>query len=506
MPRRRDVLAALALAASGGLARARADPPKPRADVLRVSWQDRLDTLDPYRTALRTGLMLAHEMFDCLLDRDPETFQLNPLLAESWRQEDERTLLFQLRAGVTFHDGSPFEAEDVAATVRTVLSDPHVGIPSNYAWLAGAQANGEREVRLHLAHPFPAAAEYVAMVLPILPRAVASAERRVALAEAPVGTGPYRLEEIDAAGTLHLTAFAPEGGGGSPKGVPAIGRLRIRQNGGTGGPFDDLMDGLADWIWQLTPAQVRDVAARPDLQLMRSDSMRVFYLSFDSADGGPFSRVDFRRAACFALDRTQLAQDTVGGSARPAVAPCAPTQFACDASVAIRYPHDPARARALLQQAGFPDGIETELVTYVRPEIGQAVAAALAEGGIRARLSVLPAVEALARVAARTAPLFLGSWGSSSINDISAFLPPFFEYGPLDMTRDPAVASLVADAGLTVDTERRRGLYQQAIERITEEAFFLPLFVDPATYGISRRLAFRPMPDELPRFYRATWR
>ena len=508
MPRRRDLLAGLAVAALAH-GPADADPPRPHTDLLRASWLDRLDTLDPYRTPLRTGLMLAHELYDCLVDRDPETFQVHPLLAESWQQEDDRTFAFRLRDDVLFHDGARLEADDVAATVRTVLSDPQLGIPSNYSWLAGAQVIGARDVRLRLAHPFPAALDYIAMVLPILPRSVASPDGRAALAAAPVGTGPYRLEAADTDGALRLQAFEPAGRN-PPKGAPAIRRIRIVQHRDPAAPFEDLLERRADWMWQVTPAQVRRLAVRDDLQVVRTASMRVFYLSLDatgrSLQGAPFARAEVRRAVCHALDRTALARDTVLGEARPAFAPCGPTQFACDAAAAVRYPHDIARARALLADAGFPDGLETELVTYVRPEIAAAVAAGLAEAAIRVRVTLLPAAEAVARVAAGTAPLFLGSWGSSSINDISAFLPPFFGFGPQDMTRDAIVASLVADAGLTVDPERRRGLYQEAIQRITEAAYFLPLFVDPATYGISRRLLFRPMPDELPRFYRAAWR
>jgi peptide/nickel transport system substrate-binding protein len=260
-------------------------------------------------------------------------------------------------------------------------------------------------------------------------------------------------------------------------------------------------------MWQLTPAQARAVTADQRLQVVRSESMRVFYLAFDAAGRGglgiPFTRLDVRRAACHAIDRDALASDA---AARPAIAPCAPTQFACDASVAVRYDHDPGQSRALLAAAGFPDGIDTELVTDAVPALARAVAADLAEGGFRARLTILPAADALARVAAGTAPLFLGSWGSSSINDISAFLPPFFEFGPLDTTRDSQLASLLAEAELAADPEQRRGLYQQAIQRITDQAFFLPLFVDPSTYGIARRLVFRPTPDELPRFYQMAWR
>ena len=472
-----------------------------------MSWQDRLDTLDPYRTPLRTGLMLAHEVFDCLLDRDPETFQLRPLLAETWRQVDDLTLEFRLRPNTWFHDGSQFGAEDVAATVRTVLSDPQIAIASNYAWLAGAQTVDELTVRLRLFHPFPAALEYVAMVLPILPRDVTDPVRRAELAAAPVGTGPYRLERTGTDGTLELAAFETPVAR-SPKGVPAIPRLTIRQHDDQAASFADLQDDRADWAWQLTPSQVRRLALADADQVVRTETMRVVYLSFDAAgrSGTGFVEAPARQAACHAIDREALASTAVEGGAQVAYAPCGPTQFACDQTAAVRYAHDPEQGRVRLGEAGFTGGLETELVTYVRPEIARAVAAQLAEVGIVVRVTLLRAVDALARVAAGTAPLFLGSWGSSSVNDISAFLPPFFDLGPLDMTRDPTLAALVASAASTVDPEARRELYRQAIVQITGAALWLPLFVDAASYGISRNLVFRPMPDELPRFYRTTWR
>ena len=197
------------------------DAAQKSADTLRVAWRDAVANLDPYYNQQRTGLILAHHLFDGLVHRDPETFTLRPLLATAWRYVDDTTLEFELRRGVTFHDGSPFTADDVVYTVATILADPDLSVPSNFAWLEGAEKVDTHRVRLKLKRVFPAAIEYVAMVLPIWPQAREAMGAR-AFAEAPIGAGPYRLAgSEDGHRRLLLERFEgyyPD----SPKGRPAI--------------------------------------------------------------------------------------------------------------------------------------------------------------------------------------------------------------------------------------------------------------------------------------------
>jgi len=118
-------------------------------------------------------------------------------------------------------------------------------------------------------------------------------------------------------------------------------------------------------------------------------------------------------------------------------------------------------------------------------------------------LQVAPAV---ARSIAGLNPMEMGSWGSYSINDSSAFFPYFFSFSGQDYARDDTVRKLVDEAGAVVDPDRRRSLYADAIRRITAQAYFLPLFTYVKTYASVRTLVFKPFGDELPRFYLSSWR
>jgi peptide/nickel transport system substrate-binding protein len=479
------------------------------ADTLRVSWRDAVPDLDPYRNQLRTGFVLAHHIWDCLVDRDPETFQLRPLLAASWKQESDTAVLFKLRAGVRFHDGSGLTADDVAYTVQSVRTDPTVAVPGLFTWLAGAEVVDPLTVRIALHEPFPAALEYLTMVLPILPRAYRERVGPAEFGRMPVGTGPYRVVPAEVDGPLLLERFddyIPDG----PKGRPEIARIAIHAAADAQAEYTDLLAERADWIWQIGPSEIAAIAQARDLQVLRGESMRIGYLSMDAAGrsgvGSPLTDARVRRAMCHAIDRNALLRRLAGVAARVPEAPCFPTQFGCDGAAAEHYPYDPARARALLAEAGYASGFATDLVSYVLSSVGEFVRTALQTVGITANLVQLPTSAALARAEAGNAPLFLGSWGSYSINDVAAILPQFFGGGPLDYARVPDLMALIKRAGRNGDADTRRGLYGQAIRQITGDALWLPLHTYQTTFGISRTLNFRPPPDELPRFYLASWR
>ena len=478
------------------------------ANTLRIAWRDALANVDPYYNQLRTGLVLAHQSWDTLVYRDPDTFQIKPLLAVSWKQTSDTSYEFELRQGVSFHDGSPFTAADVVYTINTVLADPLVAVPSNYAYLAGAEKIDDFHVRVNLKRIFPAALEYMAMTLPIWPKAYRERLGAAGFSQAPVGTGPYRITKVD--GLAEIDLERNEAYFDGPKGHPAIARIVISEVSDPTTEVTEILAGRVDWIWQFNADQFENISRMPGLQAIRAESMRIGYLSLDAAGrtgaDNPLTRLKVRQAIAHAIDRVTMARQLVQGGSRVLEAACYPTQFGCDQAVASRFEYDPVLAKKLLAEAGYPDGFDTELVSYVLPQYSGAIQGYLKAVGINARLSQLQVGPAVQRSLNGETPIYAGSWGSYSINDVSAILPVFFDGGGNDYSRDAEVQRLVQAGGATTDADQRRSAYAAALRRISDQVYWLPLSTYVTTYAFSRQLNFKPFPDELPRFFLSTWR
>ena len=505
---RRTVAAGLALGATRMLGPQSAQAQRP-ADTLRIAWLGGVSNLDPYYNQQRVGLVIAHHAFDGLVHRDPVTFAIKPLLASAWRSIDNTTLEFDLRQNVTFHDGSRFSADDVVYTFTTILTDPAVTVPSNYQWVASTEKIDDYKIRLKLKRAFPAALEYLAMVMPIWPKATRTALGAAGFAALPVGCGPYRITSITGQSAVELARFGdyyPE----SPKARPPIARLSIRAYETPEALTAAIDQDRTDWSWGVGQDDFARVSQLPGWIGVQAESMRVGYLSLDAAGrtgaGNPLTKLKARQAIFHAIDRVKIAKELIGGGARVPDAPCYPTQFGCDANAAVRYAYDPALAKNLLAEAGYPDGFETELVSYVLPPITGAVQTYLKAVGIAATVQQLPTSAAITRSREGRSPLDMGSWGSYSINDVSAILPYYFTFTDADYVRDPELKALVEQGGANTDVDVRRKFYRAAIKLVTEKAYWLPLHTYSTTYVYRRELAFKAFPDELPRFYLAGWK
>jgi peptide/nickel transport system substrate-binding protein len=480
------------------------------ADTLRITMRDALTNIDPYYNNLRTGVVMHHQAWDALVYRNPDTFKLEPLLATEWKMPDATTIDFTLRPGVKFHDGSPFTADDVVYTVNLV-ADPmsKVSTPSNYTWLDKAEKTGDLSVRVKLKRPNPAALEYFALVLPIYPKAYREKVGAKAYVKAPVGAGPYKVTKFDAGAAVEFERFE-DYWAGSPKGKPAIKKMSVRFVPDAATEMTELLAGRADWIWNMNPDQLEGVNRMPNLQAVRKESMRIGYLALDAAGrtgpDNPMTKLKVRQAVWHAIDRQAIADKLVTGGSRVPLAPCFPPQFGCDGEIAVLYDYNPAKAKQLLAEAGYPDGFDVELTSYVLPQWGSAVQNYLQAVGIRARLNQLQVQALVQRAKAGELRAYLGSWGSYSINDVSAIMPNFFDGGADDYARDPDVIKWLVEGGSSNDAEVRKKAYSAAVQRITERAYWAPLHTYVTTYGHSKALDFTPYADELPRFFLAKWK
>lgn len=479
------------------------------ADTLRITWRDGIPDVLPYYNQLRSGVVLGHQVWDSLVYRDPETFQIKPLLAESYKWVDETTLEFTLRKNVTFHNGDKFTADDVVYTINTMTTDKQVSTPSNYSYLDHATKVDDTHVRVELKRVFPAALDYMAMTLYILPKAYREKVGADEYSHHPIGAGPYKITRVNGVTEIDLERYDGYYAD-SPKGKPAIGKIVIHEVPDPATEMAELLGGRADWIWKFSPDQFDSVGRMPNLQAVRSESMRIEYFGMDAAGrtgaDNPLTKQKVREAIFYAIDRATMAKQLMQGGSRPLDAPCYPTQFGCDAAAAVHYPYDPAKAKQLLAEAGYPNGFDTELVTYELPQWAGAVQGYLNAVGIHAKLTLMQVAAVVQRSLAGQNPLELGSWGSYSVNDASAILPNFFTFTGNDYTRDAEVKKLVEAGSATVDPDQRRKAYSAAIKLITEHAYWMPMFTYTVTYGFSKQLNFKPYPDELPRFFLSSWK
>ena len=506
----RALFTAMTLLACGTLAAPPAAAQK-SADTLRAVWLDPVVDIDPYYNSQRTGLIAAHHAWDGLVFRDPEGFVMKPLLAESWKWIDDTTLEFTLRRGVKFHNGDPFSAADVAYTIK-VITDPASGIsvPSNFTWIAGLEVVNDYTVRLKLKQAFPAALEYVSFVMPIYPQAYRERVGREGYRKEPVGAGPYRISRWETSQLIEFERFEGYYEGGA-KGRPPIRRVSIKQVNEATVMTNALLGGQAEWIWQLPADLVDKFAAMPNLTALRQEAFRIAHLSLDAAGRsnakGPLTDVRVRRAIFHAIDRETFARQLVQGGARVPDAPCYFTQFGCDQSAAVKYDYNPAKARALLAEAGYANGFDIELVNpgLLNSWIG-AVQSYLLAVGIRAKVTTMQGSAATQRIQNGEVAMYLSSWGSYSINDVSAIMPYFFSMNVDDLARDPEVTAALKEGGSVVDAAARRTAYARAINLITDRAYWLPVSTYVTVYGISRQLDFKAYPDEMPRFFWAKWK
>src|SRR5262249_2755578 len=206
------------------------------------------------------------------------------------------------------------------------------------------------------------------------------------------------------------------------------------------------------------------------------------------------------------IDRAAMVKSLVGEGARVLNAMCFPAQFGCIDTDAPRYGYDPAKSRQLLREAGFPNGFAIDLYAYRDRDQTEAMIGYLSAVGIRANLRYVQASTINEAVRQGKAPLAHRTWGSTSINDVSAGASVFHKFEPDDVNRDPEVRDLLMRGDTTIDPAVRKAAYAKAFALIAERAEGLPLYSTPLTYVAGKEPSFNAYPDEVVRFWEMSWK
>lgn len=479
-------------------------------DTLRVAYTKELENVDSYFNSSREGVVLQRAIWDGLIYRDPITNEYKGNLATEWKWIDDKTLELKLREGVTFHNGDAFDADDVVATVNFVAKEENgVKTQRNVNWMESAEKVDDFTVRIKTKTVFPAAIEFLSGPVSMYPADYYAEVGASGMGLKPVGTGPYKVVEVVPG--QHFVLEKNENYHDSPKGQPSIGKIDIRTIPDVNTQIAELFSGSLDLIWQVPADQAEKLAEMGDQFTVSNEStMRVGYLAMDAAgrsnmDPNPFKDIKVRQAVNYAIDRNALVDNLLKGKSKVIWTPCFPSQFGCDQNV-TEYPYDPEKAKALLAEAGYPDGFETEFYAYRDRAYAEAITSFLNAVGIKTDFKMLQ-YSALRELNMKgEVPLTFQTWGSYSINDASAMVSQFFKHGSLDMTRDDQVLEWLDVADQSNDPETRKEYYTKALTRISDEAYWAPMFSYNTNYVTNKVVEYTPTADEVLRFTNMSWK
>lgn len=417
-------------------------------------------------------------VYDYLFNLDDE-LRVAPGLATGWEQPTPTEYVVHLRTGVTFHDGHELTSADVVYTFRSLL-DPAFVSPRKgaYRMLQRVEAIDRYTVRFTLEQPFGSFP--INLVLAIVPDG-AGAD----LASHPVGTGPYRFARYAVDDRVELTAF-PDYFGGAPRNAGVIVRVIP----------DDIMRGLelrkgtVDVIVNdLSPDIVAQLRDEGRMRIVESAGTDYSYLGFNLRDP-VLADVRVRHAMGLAIDRQAIVDHLRRGLALPAVGIVPPASWAFERDV-FQFRFDPARARQLLDEAGYPDpdgpGPAPRLQLTLKVSTNEffrlqaaVIQADLAAVGIALDVRSYEFATLYADVLRGNFQLFTLQWVGVSDPDMlrrvfhSAQMPPVgFNRG---FYSNPDVDRLIDRATAATDDGVRRELYGEAQRRIADDAPYISLW------------------------------
>jgi len=473
--------------------------------VLAIGGQP--ETLDPYNTNTTLTTAVTKSFYQGLFEFDKD-LKVRNVLAESYTlSKDGLVYTFKLREGVKFHDGTPFNAEAVKVTLDRVTNpDNQLARFNQFNRISKVEVVSPYSVRITLKEPFgpfinSLAHASAAIISPTALKKYGNKD----IAFHPVGTGPFTFEEWKQTDFVKVKKFDGYWKKGYPK-VDSITWKPVLENNTRAAM---LQTGETDFAYPLPYEQAATLKSNAKLKVISGPSIIVRYISFNMLQK-PFDNLKVRQAINYAINKEALAKVAFGGYAVPAegIVP----QGVLYAHKMPAWPYNPAKARQLLKEAGYPNGFESVLwgayTTTSSQKTIQFVQQQLAQVGIKLAVQALEPGQRTEWV--QTAPdaktakvrMYYAGW-SSSTGEADWALRPLFatEAWPPKLNNtayysNKQVDADIAKALISVDDAEKAKLYSNAQEQIMKDLPWAPLVTEQNLYATSKRLSgVYMMPD-----------
>ncbi len=360
--------------------------------------------VDPHLLFLGPNMAAARELYNSLVGKDADA-HWTPGLATAWKQVDDRTWEFSLRQGVRFNDGAPFTADDVIASLRRIPALPNNPGPytSSLRTITGTVAVDAYTIRVTTDQPNPLLPGQFTNVFILAKSAVTAPPEAFSEARATIGTGPFRLVSFRYGDSAVLEPNPNYWGT-----RPAWQRVTVRVIGNDGSREAALLAGDLDLIENVPPEDVDRLRATKGIAVFARPADRVAFLVpnvgrdtlplLTDRQGAPLPAnplrdLRVRQALSLALDRHALVDRALSGQGA-ATMQLVPEGFGgWDPAVAVPGA-DPAGARRLLAEAGYPEGFG---ITLACPNdrwvddarVCQGIAQMLSRGGFAMKLETM---------------------------------------------------------------------------------------------------------------------
>ncbi len=465
------------------------EPPSSASPQITVGLAQMPLSLDP-RYATDAASERIQQFVHCSLVRPDEHFLPQGDLASDWEHPQATVWLFHLRRHVYFHDGQEVTAEDVAATLRSIMR-PEMASPlqSGLAAIRHIRVEGRDTLRIELSRPDASLLSH--LNVGILPAELAAQSQQ---ARHITGCGPYRLQQW----RKHALILQPVSASG-----PAIRFVRVKD------PVTralKIVRGELDLIQNdLPPYLLPYLQQQPALQIDSRSSTTFAYLGLNLQDA-ILQDVRVRRALALAIDRELLKQSLFGGLPELAETVLTPAHWASSRLTPTTF--DPQQAEALLDAAGFPrreNGMRFSLnyrtsTDPVRLQLATAIAAMWQRIGVAVHIESLEWGGFYARIKQGDFQVYALSWVGIRDPDIYRWILHSSMWPPKGANRgryaNATVDRWLDAATATGDRARRRLLYARIQRQMQQDQVYIPLWYEPVVAVSSRRISgFIPRAD-----------
>ena len=495
-----------------------------QAEELTIGLASEPTAMDPHFHNLGPNNAMSRHIFDRLILQDANQ-GLQPGLATEWKPIDDLTWEFKLREGVTYHDGSAFDADDVVCTFTRAPDVPNS--PSSFAtYTKGKEVVKVDDLTIHIktAAPYPLMANDVS-TLPIISNETGCNASTEDFNKGPaaVGTGPFKFVSYSPGDSIVVERNDDYWGE-----KPIWSKVTFKPIKSGPARVAALLAGDVDMIEGVPTTDITTLEGNADLQLSQGVSNRVIYLHLDhdradspfvkAKDGGaienPLMKLEVRQAISKSINRDAIVDRVMEGVAIKA-GQLLPDGFFGVSDKLLPVDYDPDGAKELLAKAGVPDGFKLTIHgpndRYINDaKIAEAIGQMLTRVGIETEVETMPRSVYFKR-ASRGGPdgtpefsFVLVGWGagsgeaSSPLKSLIATHTPDKGWGSSNRGRysNAKVDDLITKALATVDDETRASLLAEATETAINDVAIIPLHYQVNTWAAKKGLKYEARTDE----------